>query len=149
MAGRRYTPEERTEALTLYTEEGPRAAHRATGISLRTIYRWADEEGVARLHAERTAEATAAHKRNAEHRRTVLADKLWRLADLAADVELELLPEDASLRDVVGLRTRAIHDALLLTGQATSRTEQVTTDSIDAEVRRLAEQLNLTREPAE
>lgn len=144
MAGRRYTPEERSEALDLYREEGPRAAHRATGVSLSTLLRWAKEAGIATNHAQNVEEAARTRRAENEERRQRIAARLWELADLASQVELELLPEDATLRDVVGLRTRAIHDALLLSGDPTSRVEHQDRASIDAEVQRLAEQLNLT-----
>lgn len=126
----RYTPEQRTEALELYVEHGPRAASRETGIPVATIGSWAAAEGRT-FNAERTRQAT-------ETRKARLIEKLTTIAELGADIELELLETgEVSLRDVVGARTRAIHDLQLLTGEATGRTETRQVDDLDREIERL------------
>ena len=125
MAKRIYTDDERNEALRLYAEEGLAAAVKATGIPKGTIGGWASERGIRTFGSERTAAATAAHLASVEERKAALAEKLLEVAELGVQVEVRLLQGEASLRDVVGARTRAIHDLQLLTGAATGRTEAV------------------------
>lgn len=124
--------------------------HHDTGIPKPNLRRWAAQAGVEVTRAtEKTREATAASKANAEERRAKLIAKLGRIADLASDLEVAILldgDERPSLRDVVGARTRAIHDAELLAGRATSRTASVT--ALDEEIATLAEALAGNDQPA-
>lgn len=57
--GKRYTVAERDEVLRVYVEHGPREAARLTGVSARTITKWAKEDGVS---TEVTARMTQAHE---------------------------------------------------------------------------------------
>ncbi len=70
--------------------------------------------------------------------RAAVAGRMWEIADRASRRELELLGA-SDLRSVVGARTRAIHDAELLSGRATARVEHA--EPIDAELERLVKQL--------
>lgn len=139
----RYTDEDRSKALALYTSDGLPAAHKTTGIPKQTITRWADRAGVmpggaAGTAAEQTKAATDAHRVEVQARtaqaRADLIPKLALLAHRALDFELEIiqkvragenspLPDGIRLRDIVGSRTRAVHDLSLLMGEATERTE--------------------------
>ena len=139
----RWSDEQRTHALNLLATHTLAEVHATTDIPKSTIRGWALEANVTIARAtDKTREATAASKANAEQRRAALVEKLGRIADLAGDLELEILmgDEHPSLRDVVGARTRAIHDAELLAGRATSRTESVT--ALDAELEELTAALS-------
>jgi hypothetical protein len=108
------------------------------GIGKATISRHARERGIETVPNERIAAAVATHALNAEAVRAEVTTRLWEIADKASRRELELLAS-ADLRSVVGARTRAIHDAELLAGRATNRTETV--DVLDAEIAKLVEEL--------
>lgn len=71
---RKWSDEQRAEALRLYASEGMAAAHAATEVPKPTIKRWADEANVSgpEHSAEQTAAAVAAHQEKmAEKRRQV------------------------------------------------------------------------------
>lgn len=134
MARRTWTTEQRAQALELYAEHGAAAAARTTGIPSGTVKAWASRRGVQPLHRIKNSEGVRAaverRQRTAEDRRTRLVELLGEIAELGAERELELLSvESVSLRDVVGARTRAIHDLQLLAGDATSRTEHTGLDA--------------------
>lgn len=84
IVGHRYTPDEKTHAVTLVLEHGMAEAHDRTGIPKPTLSRWLTPDQHAEL-AERfgakTAAATRAHVQSLEVRRHQLA------ADLMSDVE--------------------------------------------------------------
>ena len=140
MPKRRYTDDERAAALALYAEAGPTAVQDTLGIPKGTVTGWAKTAGIGTVRNERTAAATEAMALDAAERRAVLADRLLAIAEQAVDVEVSKL-RNADLRDVVGARTRAIHDHLLLAGEATSRSEHVQVDAVDAEIARLTSEL--------
>lgn len=128
MSRRTFTEAEKAEALALYAEVGKAEAARRTGISAGTIGAWASRAGVATVAADVTRAATdvSAARRTyvAEEFRTQMVEALARVAVFAAAKELERLAGGkASLHEIVGARTRAIHDLQLLTGAATGRTE--------------------------
>lgn len=128
------------------------AVHHDTGIPKSTLSGWAKTEGIDLLERceAKTRGAVKAKQANAEERRAKLIAKLGKIADLASDLEVAILldsDERPSLRDVVGARTRAIHDAELLAGRATSRTSSVT--ALDEEIATLAEALAGNDTPAD
>lgn len=137
----KWSDTDRAHALDLLRDGNtPAQASDATGIPKRTIADWAKAAGITTTTAQARAKTEAARAHLAltvEERRAARIAKLNRIADLAADLELDILADDErpSLRDVVGARTRAIHDAELLAGRATSRTESVT--QLDAELEEL------------
>lgn len=148
-ARRSYTADEKAAALALYAEQGPTVVQDTLGIPKATVTAWAKAAGIGTVRNERTAAAVEAVEVDAAARRAGLVGKLLRLADAALDVELAKLAS-SDLRDVVGARTRAIHDLQLLSGEATGRTEHTERGaSIDDEVRRLAAQLGLVESRAE
>ena len=122
MARKSYTAEQRAEAVDLYREHGAAEAARRTGITAGSIRSWASRSGVATERREELEAGIAAAAVSHEARRATLAEKMLLIAESAADQELTMI-EHAKLRDVVGARTRAIHDHQLLTGAATGRTE--------------------------
>lgn len=132
--GRTYTDAERTEALALYDEHGAAETARRLGIPIGTVASWACRAG-ASLHAKDTSAAVAAN-------RSRIVAKLRQIAELGADIELAMLESgEVSLRDVVGARTRAIHDLQLLSGEPTERAETL---DRDASQQRLAKVLELS-----
>lgn len=138
MSRRSYTDEQKADALALYAEAGPTAVQEQLGIAKATVAGWAAANGVRTVRNERTAAAVEAARVDAAARRAIVADRLWQIADEASALELTKL-RDADLRDVVGARTRAIHDAQLLAGDVTARTETRTSDALDREIERLLE----------
>lgn len=140
MPKRRYTDDERAAALEHYLAHGPAEASRLTGIPAATIRSWASRENLTDTRNATVAAAVAARKLTFEERRAALADRLLAEAEIALEHELGRL-DHADLRDLVGARTRAIHDHLLLAGEATSRSEHVQVDAVDAEIARLTSEL--------
>lgn len=136
----RYTDAQRAEAVELYRTAGPTAVQTQLGIHKGTVTKWAQAAGVATVSNQRNAAAVEAVKITTALRRNVVAERLWEIADVASRRELDLIG-DANLHDVVGARTRAIHDAQLLDGSATGRVdlnqrrEAVTADAGDAALR--------------
>lgn len=122
----RWTAQQKAEATTaMANSETLASVHHRTGIPRQTLSRWAKAASVDLGHtAEKTREAASARIAKAAHRRAGLVETLTTIAEKAAARELKLI-EGAELREVVGARTRAIHDAELLSGQATERHEEV------------------------
>lgn len=136
MARATYSDETKTRAVALYLEHGPAEAARrmeaeGTKIPQGTIRAWASHGDVATTRLENLHANTDALKATAEERRARLADRMLDLAEMATDHAAQLIG-DASLRDVVGLFTRAVHDHELLSGRATTRTEHTTAETIHA-----------------
>lgn len=138
MARRRYTDDEKQRALELYVTHGPTAVERDLGIAKATVAGWAKRTGARTVRNETMIEAREAIAIDIEAAKASIVAKLMRQADAALDVELAKL-ENATLHDVVGSRTRAIHDLQLLIGAATERTESST--PADTEVERLRDEL--------
>lgn len=157
-----YTEEQRAEALRLYVDEGPDIAAQQTGISVRTIYRWAAAEGVSTTAtSERTQAATTAAKARAALNRAELHALLLEQAVKALhsmDEEVpkpitviegrtrsehwEMVPADPKDKKELALTAAVLLDKFRLeSGEATGRTESLTvTDGLsDDEKRRLRE----------
>lgn len=118
-----YTDDDRAAALaTLEANRGNlNETSRATGISPRTLNRWASENA---------AHKTAVEKR-LPHARASLSE---RLSDVAHQL-LDVIPDkltDANLREIAVTLGIAIDKAQLLTGNPTSR-EEVLSGLSDAE----------------
>jgi transposase-like protein len=137
---RSYSADERAEALALYVHEGLYVATERTGIPKGTISSWAQRDGLQTVCVpEKVRAAAAMRSATVEERRAALAEKLVEVAELGVELEVDILrSKDANLRDVVGARTRAIHDLQLLTGAATARAEHVIVDQVDDELQRLS-----------
>lgn len=135
---RAHTPEKRQAALADVPDLGISGAAKKHQVGKASLSKWCADAGIRTDRNERTGPAIeAAAARNAE-RRTEVVERLWEIADRASRRELELL-EASDLRSVVGARTRAIHDAELLAGRATGRTETI--EPLDAEIARLVEEM--------
>lgn len=136
-----WTPDERQTAIQLLRDSTTLAdTHRQTGIPKQTLSGWAKDEAIdLGRTTEKIREAVAARNAQQATRRADLADALLALAELAVPVEVDMI-DSADLRDVVGSRTRAIHDMQLLTGQPTDRTETVT--QLDRELEELTAALS-------
>lgn len=135
----------RERAIKLYIEHGAAHASRELGIPSGTIKSWAHRQNAQPLHHAKNTQATAAavarRKRSAEERRTRLVELLGEIAELGAEKELELLAGDPALRDVVGARTRAIHDMQLLAGDVTGRTEVLNRSEVDSALAELTAEM--------
>lgn len=121
----KYTAARKAELLALYREHGAAETARRTGVPKGTLTSLAKRAGVTSAAAETTRAATAQYVANADARRARLADRLLELAEMSAQRVSDVL-DDASVRELVGVFTRSIHDHMLLTGLATQRVE--TTD---------------------
>lgn len=144
MSRRSYTDEQRAEALALYAVHGKAETARLTGIAEGTLGAWASRAGVATVAADvtRAATAVAAERRRyvAEEFRAQMVERLAEIASAASEAELRRIAgEKATLHEIVGARTRAIHDLQLLSGEATGRHETRSTDMLDREIERLLE----------
>lgn len=146
LAKRTYTEAEKTTALALYATDGPTAVAQELGIPASTVVSWAKAAGVRTMRNERTAAAVEALQVDGEARRARLAGRLLDLAEQASELEFDLV-KTAGLRDVVGARTRAIHDHQLLTGQATGRVEHAAPERTEGQQHELAKVLELVRPP--
>jgi transposase-like protein len=138
---RTYSDAEKAHALDLYQTEGPAQAALATGIPKGTILSWAHRAGLQSDCIAEMGKARQAASLTLEARKAVLAGRLTEVAEKAVERQLELI-EEGNLRDVVGAGTRAIHDTLLLTGQATER-HAVEESQVDAEIRKLSAEISL------
>lgn len=130
MARTVWTPEQKAAALDLYAQHGAAEAAKATGIPSGTIKAWAHRQPALQLRQQETTRtaiviAKERQRRTIEERRARMLELLAEIAELGAEREIDLLADpNVSLRDVVGARTRAIHDLQLLSGGVTSRSEQ-------------------------
>lgn len=162
----RWTDEQRTEALELYTEHGAAEAARRTGIPAGTIYSWAHHAGLtgqsslaqangrlasvvdrkARLASDLLDDAQAL-------RAQLFAPAVERKAmvvshgkDIGSSVEVVDIERDqptfAEQTRIMTSIAIAIDKVQILTGEATERIEHRNLDSIDAEVARLVAALN-------
>lgn len=140
MARRSYTRETKEAVLAAYPDLGAAECSRQWGIPKPTVISWAQRSGV-RSHAAETLNAGAATRAAGfAERRAALADRLLEIAEMATQVERDLL-ERSKLYEVVGARTRAIHDHQLLVGDVTNRTEVRHLDHMDAEIEALAHEM--------
>lgn len=148
---RKWTADQRAQALDVLESEGLAAAHQATGVPKPTILRWEAEAGpVRRTHPDQpipaagelvdvparsgtkeTEAATAERRRKLDAARENRAILLSAAASKALTRTLERLDDpDVALRDLVGVWTRAEHDLALITGHATEHAEIVVTFNV-------------------
>lgn len=144
----RWSDEAKTHALDLLANGTTLAeTHHATSIPKPTLIRWAKTAGIEVERAsERTLAAIETNRLAWEERRTVVAEKAGRLAELAADEATRLLGEGEYLEaqrlmTVMGV---SVDKAQLLTGSATVRTEAVPERTPEQE-QELAQVLELVR----
>ncbi len=121
MPAPKWTKAQRDQALELYREHGPAEASRRCGIPTKTISSWAGRTGVRTDAPSHTDAAVRAAAMRWADRRLRLADKLGQLAETLADRAFDAEPRDAKwLADAAD---RAVSNAQLLSGAATSRSE--------------------------
>lgn len=87
-AARKYTDEQRTQALELYKTEGPTAAGKKLGIPKETIMRWAKTTGTHTVRNQVTREAVEAKVVDGKLRRQNITHRLYAQAEKILD-ELE------------------------------------------------------------
>lgn len=127
MTAKRWTEEQKAEALELYVEHGPSEAARRTGIPSKTISSWAKRSGVQSDVLGNLAAAVKVAEMRWAERRARLADEAGALAEiLLKRAKVEKVPRDA--RYLVEGMEKAAGVAQLLSGNPTSRTEHDVTD---------------------
>lgn len=146
-----YTDEQRQQAVELYQSIGPKAAARQTGISDRTIQRWAKGEGVLADVADNEEKTRAARAANAERVSRAWGDfreqEALSSGALAARLRAEIRDrvdaggEGKDIRDLAVTYGILIDKAELLSGQATSRIEVWAESELDQELRGLVSEM--------
>ncbi len=125
---KRYTPEERQAAIEAYRSNGPAYVESEFGVKRNTVQVWAKRAGVS-LATSRRSEATIASVEEWGLRRARLANESGRVAEAALARVSEAVaggrPHDA--KAYAGVLSTLVANAQLLTGSATSRTENVET----------------------
>ena len=163
----RWTDDQRTDALEHYKAVGAAEASRRTGIPAGTIYSWAHDAGLtgpARLGQANGQIATVAARKaqlatdlldDAQRLRAQLfAPAIERKAmavsdgrDMCSHVEIVDIrrskPTFAEQTRIVTSIAIAVDKVQVLTGEATEILEHRNVDTIDAEIARLAQVLNL------
>lgn len=141
-----YSEAEKASAIARYVEsEDLRGVASAMDIPVTTLRSWCRAAGLdvstdasRARSAAATAGAMVARRKRVEESNGRMTLILATVCELAGRLEVEILrdpraAEKLSLRDIVGARTRAIHDMQLLAGEATERTENIeTVDEIAA-----------------
>lgn len=127
----RYTDEQRAAAVATAVEHGVTAAAHAHSIPKGTISKWCKAAGVATVSSERNKAAVEAARLHWEQRRQQLADRMGDVIDKALDrVEHELVDREngsPSKAQTAAVTLAILADkAQLLTGGATSRSEELT-----------------------
>jgi transposase-like protein len=123
MPGRKYTDQQRDQALAAYIEHGACEAARRTGIPQVTISTWARRGGVQSSAPAKIEAAVKAGAMKWAQRRVTLADKLGQVSEVLADAA-QKAADAGDGRNAQALMTGAaigVDKAELLTGRATSR----------------------------
>lgn len=153
---RTYTDDQRAEAVALVAEHGLAEAHRRVDIPKETIRRWANRAGVTTgdvgLSQAKMAEARAEIEAIRARLRVKLAAVADRLVDRVYEPEVDyrgqhaervVLPEAApqSAKNLLTAAAIAVDKLRLELGEVTDRTESRSTDSLTADIERLAGEL--------
>ena len=130
----RYTDADKRKAVDLYLTEGAEAAADAIGCDRRTIYKWLARHSVPTKNNEDTrAETALRHAQEREQLRQILADK-------AIELALALHPAANELKAVATAMGISIDKLLLLSGEATSRTDVLA--PIDRELQKVIDEFS-------
>lgn len=136
MPAKKWTDEQKAEAMAVYASEGPAAAHLATGIPEGTIKSWAARtHGAQAERAGRNAAATVAaaerrhramqqRRASEEEARTAQLERLSVVAELALDRAIDMLTNpdfEVTPHEAMLTASRAIEKQQLLAGRPTSR----------------------------
>lgn len=137
-----YSMEKRSAATADVVELGLAGAAKKHKMPKSTLHSWCVELGIATSTPEQrktteaaTASSVMARRQKVAQSRERMTLYLATIAELGARAEIEMLNKaiagkgETRLGEIVGARTRAIHDLALLSGDATERTELV--DSVD------------------
>lgn len=123
----RYTPAEKSEAVSLYVEHGLAEAHHRSGIPRASLQRWAEAAGhdLAAISGHTAAKTAAAHLAVAQRwqdRRDALKDEFGEVAELALAKCKALLEagKTAEAQKAIVCAAVGVDKAQLLSGDATS-----------------------------
>lgn len=156
-----YTDEQRAEALALYVQHGAQRAADETRISKRSILRWANDASLSQARAEKTEAARdMLAKRHAEMReelRVRLLEKALDALERMDEVHVDYRGKDAQMvtwdiapsgafKDYATGAAILIDKYRLEMGEHTARAEVTNESAIDAEVRRLVDELGRQRQ---
>jgi transposase-like protein len=141
MGRRRYSPEQKAEALALYAEVGAAEAARQTGIAKGTLQSWAHRTGVATTCNEQRQANVDALKAKWDERRQEMIHEIGAVAQMALARTEQAIATSRSREAKEFATTMAIlvDKAQLLSGAATSRTETTVRDHLDREIEHLLE----------
>lgn len=159
----KYTATQRKKALNLYTTHGATHAANETGISARSILRWANEACLSQVRAEKTEAARAMlalrHSELREELRVRLLEKaldaLNRMDERhidykgrdAVEVAWEIAPSGA-FKDYATGAAILIDKYRLEMGETTARTTVEGSNDIDRRVAQLVEEMGRRHEEA-
>lgn len=151
-----YSDEEKAKAVARSVERSVTATAEEMNINPSNIRRWARDAGVD-LSDEYSRARTAAATKAAQMKRRQQVEEskgrqsvlLATIAELAGTLEVDVLKDvrkkitagetldklPVTLREIVGARTRALHDLSLLNGEATERVDVVPTTAEASAVR--------------
>lgn len=144
MQRKRYTDDQKAEALHLLAEVGLGESARRTGIPPGTVASWGHRNGVESPPTDTVAALVEQRKESWQIRKIALGERLGRICEKAAQRIEERLDADTihGIRDLSGSIAILVDRAQLLTGGATSRTETVErTPEAEAEVAQVLEQV--------
>lgn len=122
----KWTPEQKAEALRVYTTEGMAAAHAQTGIPKGTIGGWATEERVnAPERSEQTTAATEARRLEWAERQPAVVAGFAELAEVSVYLAIEHAREGRTTKakDLATTAAISVDKAALLSGGPTERRE--------------------------
>jgi len=160
-----YTAAQKTKAVDLYLKHGTAEAARQTGISGRTITRWAKTSGVVSQDREKTETARQElARRNAERReriRSLILEKAEDILHRMDEPHADFKVVDKGIEKVVwdsarsgDVKNYALSLAILIDkyrlemGEATGRTETIdlaaAESRIDQEIERLSAEISHT-----
>lgn len=94
---RKYTDDEKAEAVELYETEGTTAASKKLGIPKNTIQGWARKAGVRTVRQSKTQAATDAARSDSAKTRALIEARSYEVADLASAEMIRRLTEEAAL----------------------------------------------------
>lgn len=156
-----YTDQQRGEALTAYLDYGAAEASRQIGIPARTIRRWANDAELTAARSQKLEEAHAAlairHAEMREELRVRLLEKALDALDRMDETHVDYRGKDArriewpvapsgAFKDYATGAAILIDKYRLEMGEHTARAEVTNESAIDAEVRRLVDELGRQRQ---
>lgn len=126
-----YTDEQRREAVDAYIEHGTAEASRRTGVSGRTIRRWAEDAGLSQARAEKTDAARKQLEAQYAERR---ANIRLMLLDATEAALRDAIESSRGRKDQMTAAAIGIDKLRLEEGEATSRTATMNESEMDREL---------------